>query len=170
MTTTGLVTADFEAWLPLSQFILLALMLVGGCTGSTAGGLKVSRFLLIAKVIDREFRRMVEHRGVFAVRLGGDVIPERTIQSLLNLFYLALFIYFASALLLAAMGVDVLTTITAVAASMFNIGRGLGEVGPLDNYAGLPAGAKWVLSLSMIAGRLEYYTVLVILTPAFWRK
>ena len=170
MTTTGLVTDDYEAWSPLPQLILLVIMFIGGCTGSTSGGLKVSRFLLLGKVVDREFRRMVEHRGVFAVRLGGVVIPERTIQSLLNLFYLALFIYFASALALAALGVDVLTSIAAVAASMFNIGPGLGEVGPLDNYAGLPAAAKWILSLCMIAGRLEYYTVLVILTPAFWRK
>ncbi len=170
ITTTGFVTDDFEIWHPLPQLILLALMFVGGCTGSTAGGLKVSRILLLAKVVDREFKRMVERRGVFAVRLGGVVVPEGTIQSLLNLIYLAFFVNFGSCLLLAAMGVDVLTAISAVAASMFNIGPGLGGVGPLDNYAHLPALAKWVLSGCMIAGRLEFYTVLVILTPAFWRK
>jgi trk system potassium uptake protein TrkH len=88
----------------------------------------------------------------------------------LNLIYLAFVVNFVSCLLLAAMGVDVLTSIAAVAASMFNVGPGLGEVGPLDNYGPLPALAKWVLSGCMIAGRLEFYTVLVILTPAFWRK
>lgn len=170
ITTTGFVTDDFEVWHPLAQLILLALMFVGGCTGSTAGGLKVARILLLAKVVDREFKRMVEPRGVFAVRLGGAVIPEGTIQSLLNLIYLAFVVNFASCLFLAAMGVDVLTSIAAVAAAMFNIGPGLGGVGPLDNYAHLPALAKWVLSGCMIAGRLEFYTVLVILTPAFWRK
>ena len=170
ITTTGYATDDFEIWHPLPQLILLALMFVGGCTGSTAGGLKVSRILLLARVVDREFKRMVERRGVFAVRLGGVVVPEGTIQSLLNLIYLAFVVNFGSCLLLAAMGVDVLTTISAVAASMFNIGPGLGGVGPLDNYAHLPALAKWVLSGCMIAGRLEFYTVLVILTPAFWRK
>ena len=112
---------------------------------------------------------MVERRGVFAVRLGGRVIPEATIQSLLNLVYLALVINFVSCILLAAVGVDVLTAIAAVAASMFNVGPGLAGVGPLDNYAHLPLLAKWVLSACMVAGRLEFYTVLVILTPAFWR-
>ena len=92
------------------------------------------------------------------------------IQSLLNLVYLAFVVNFVSCMLLAAMGVDVFTSIAAVAASMFNIGPGLGTVGPAENYAHLPALAKWVLSFCMIAGRLEFYTVLVIFTPAFWRK
>jgi trk system potassium uptake protein TrkH len=170
LTTTGFVTDDFEVWHPLPQLMLLALMFVGGCTGSTAGGLKVSRILLLAQVVDREFKRMVERRGVFAVRLGGHVIHEATIQSLLNLVYLAFVINFVSCFLLAASGVDVLTSITAVAASMFNIGPGLKGVGPLDNYAHLPVLAKWVLSACMISGRLEFYTVLVIMTPAYWRK
>jgi trk system potassium uptake protein TrkH len=170
VTTTGFVTADFEIWHPLPQLLLLALMFVGGCTGSTAGGMKVSRIVLLARVVDREFKRMVERHGIFAVRLGGEVIPETTVQSLLNLVYLAFLVNFVSCLLLAAVGVDVLTSISAVAASMFNVGPGLGGVGPLDNYGHLPALAKWVLAGDMIAGRLEFYTVLVILTPAFWRK
>ncbi|MDA0204451.1 MAG: TrkH family potassium uptake protein [Acidobacteria bacterium] len=170
ITTTGFVSDDFEAWRPLPQLILLALMFVGGCTGSTAGGLKVSRIMLLSRVVDREFKRMVERRGVFAVRLGGQVVPESTVQSLLNLVYLAFVVNFVSCLALAALGVDVLTAIAAVAASMFSVGPGLGAVGPLDNYGGLPALAKWVLCGDMIAGRLEFYTTIVILTPAFWRK
>lgn len=170
ITTTGFATADFELWLPLPQLLLLALMFVGGCTGSTSGGLKVSRIILLARVVDREFKRMVERRGVFAVRLGGEVVPEATVQSLLNLIYLAFVVNFVSCLALAAMGVDVLTSIAAVAASMFNIGPGLGDVGPAENYGHLPTLAKWVLCGDMIAGRLEFYTVIVILTPAFWRK
>ncbi len=170
VTTTGFVTDNFEVWHPLPQLILLSLMFIGGCTGSTAGGMKISRVLLLARVVDREFKRMVERRGIFAVRLGGQVVPEATIQSLLNLVYLAFVVNFVSCLALAALGVDVLTSITAVAASMFNIGPGLGSVGPAENYGSLPGLAKWVLGVCMIAGRLEYYTVLVILTPAFWRK
>ena len=170
MTTTGLVIDDYESWHPLPQLMLLSIMFVGGCTGSTSGGLKVARILLLARVVDREFKRMVERRGVFAVRLGGQVIPEQTVQSLLNLVYLAFFVNFASCLALAAMGVDVFTSIAAVAASMFNIGPGLGGVGPLSNYGGLPAAAKWVLCVDMVAGRLEFYTLLVILTPPFWRR
>jgi trk system potassium uptake protein TrkH len=170
LTTTGFVTDDFEAWLPLPQLTLLALMFVGGCTGSTAGGLKILRIQLLPRVVNREFKRMIERRGVFTVRLGGHAIQESTIQSLLNLIYLALLINVVSCCLLTLAGVDVLTSIAAVAASMFNIGPGLGGVGPLENYAHLPALAKWVLTACMIAGRLEFYTVLVIFTPAFWRK
>ncbi len=170
LTGTGLVTDDYEVWPYLPQLILLALMFVGGCTGSTTGGMKVARIVLLARVVDREFKRMVERHGVFAVRLGRRVIPEQTIQSLLSLVYLAFVINGVSCLLLAAVGVDVMTAIAAVAASMFNVGPGLAGVGPTDNYAHLPALAKWVLSGCMIAGRLEFYTVLVILTPAFWRK
>lgn len=170
LTTSGFVTDDYEAWHALPQLILLTLMFVGGCTGSTSGGMKTSRILLMARVVDREFKKMVERRGVFAVRLGGSVVPESTIQGLLNLVYLAFLVNFGSCLLLAAMGVDVMTAISAVAAAMFNVGPALGSVGPTENYAHLPSLAKWVLAGDMIAGRLEFYTVIVILTPAFWRK
>jgi trk system potassium uptake protein TrkH len=170
MTTTGFVTADFELWSPLPQLILLALMFIGGCTGSTAGGMKASRILLLLKVVGREFKRMVERRGVFTVRLGSQSIPEHTIQSLLNLVYVAFLANFVSCLLLAVSGVDVLTSISAVAACIFNIGPGLGHVGPSEHYGHLPALAKWVLSMCMLAGRLEFYTVLIIFVPAFWRR
>jgi len=169
-TTTGFSTEDYERWFPLAQAILLGLMFVGGCTGSTAGGFKIARVVLLARVVGREFKRMVERHGVFAIRLGGRVTPEETIQSLLSLVYLSLMVLAVSALLLAAMGVDLLTSFTAVLACMFNVGPGLGSVGPAENYARLPAVAKWVLSFCMIAGRLEFYTLLVILTPGFWRK
>ncbi len=170
MTTTGFATDDFELWPPLGQLVLLVLMFVGGCTGSTASGMKISRIAVLAKVVGREFKRMVERHGVFAVRFGGRVVPEPSIQSLLNLVYLAFMVNFASCLALAALGIDVLTAISAVAAAMFNIGPALGDVGPTDNYSHLPALAKWVLSFDMIAGRLEFYTLLVTLTPWFWRK
>ena len=169
-TTTGLATENFEHWFPLAQVILLGLMFVGGCTGSTAGGVKIARVVLLARVVGREFRRMVERHGVFAVRLGGRVTPEETIQSLLSLIYLSLLVLAVGALVLAATGVEIVTSFTAVIACMFNIGPGLGTVGPAENYAHLPALAKWVLAVCMIAGRLEFYTLLVILTPGFWRK
>ena len=122
MTTTGFATDDFELWPPLGQLVLLVLMFVGGCTGSTASGMKISRIAVLAKVVGREFKRMVERHGVFAVRFGGRVVPEPAIQSLLNLVYLAFMVNFVSCLALAALGIDVLTAISAVAAAMFNIG------------------------------------------------
>ena len=170
VTTTGFASEDFERWPPLPRLVLLALMFIGGCTGSTAGGLKVSRVMLLARVVDREFRRMVERRGVFVVRLGDEVIAEPAVQSLLNLVYVAFVVNFVSCLLLAATGADILTSITAVAASMFNVGSGFGLVGASEHYGHLPAAAKWVLAADMIAGRLEFFTLLVIFTPAFWRR
>ncbi len=170
MTTTGFSSANFELWSPFAQLLLLALMFAGGCTGSTAGGLKVARLFLLFRVVAREFRRMVERRGVFAVRLNQEAVSENTIGSLLNLVYIAFLINFAGCMALTALGVDVLTAIAAVAASMFNIGPGLGGVGPAENYAHMPALAKWVLSFCMLAGRLEFYVVLIIFTRSFWRK
>lgn len=170
LTTSGFVTDDYAAWYPLSQLLLFALMFSGGCTGSTAGGLKVARLVILSRVVDREFRRMAEPQGVFHIRLGGVVITESTIQGLLNLLYLAWLLHLVASLLLAAMGVDVFTAIAAVTACMFNIGPGLAGVGPAEHYGDLPALAKWVLSGCMIAGRLEYYTTIIILTSVFWRR
>jgi len=170
MTTTGFVTANFEVWHSFPQLILLALMFIGGCTGSTAGGMKSSRILMLLKVVGREFKRMVERKGIFTIRLGSSSFPEHTIQSLLNLVCLALVVNSAACLLLALTGVDALTSIAAVVASMFNIGPGFGAVGPVEHYGHLPYLAKWILSVCMLAGRLEFYAVFVILTPAFWRS
>src|SRR5690606_21888277 len=151
-------------------FTLLALMLIGGSTGSTAGGLKAARVLLLLRVVQREFRKMAERRGVFAVRLSGEAVDETTIQSLLNLVYLALVVNVVACIALTATGVDILTSITAVTASMFNVGPAFGQVGPTEHFGHLPVLAKWVLSLCMLAGRLEFFTFFVIFAPLFWRK
>ena len=170
MTGTGLVSENYGNWSSFPQLILLALMFFGGCAGSTTGGLKASRILMLIKVIGREFKRMVERRGVFTIRLGRQAIPEHTIQSLLNLMYLAFLTYFGSCLLLSIYGIDVFMSISAVAACMFNVGPGLDQVGPAFHYGDLPMMAKWVLSFCMVVGRLEFYTVLVIFSRAFWRR
>ena len=170
LTGTGLTSFNFGIWPPFAQLILLALMFTGGCTGSTTGGLKIARIYLLFCVVGREFKRMVERRGVFSIRFDQGVITENTVQSLLNLIYLAFLINFAACMALTAFGVDVLTAISAVAACMFNIGPGLGSVGPAENYAHLPNAVKWILSFCMLAGRLEFYTVLIIFTRSFWRK
>ncbi len=170
LTTTGFSSTDFEGWTPFAHIVLLALMFCGGCTGSTAGGLKVARIDLLFKVVAREFRRLVEPRGIFAIHSEGQAVSETTIQSLLNLVYLAFLINFSACILLTAFGVEVLTAIAAVAACMFNIGPGLGDVGPSENYGHFPAMVKWILSFCMLAGRLEFYVLIVICTPHFWRK
>ncbi|MBK7930736.1 MAG: TrkH family potassium uptake protein [Bryobacterales bacterium] len=169
-TTTGFATHDFEVWPHVAQLVLFALMFVGGCTGSTAGGIKMARLLLLFEVIHREFKKMVERRGVFAIFIGGEAMPEKTVQSFLNLVYLALTFHIGASLLVAATGQDLITSISAVTACMFSIGPGFGAVGPADNYGHMSALAKWILSAAMIAGRLEFYTALAIFIPAFWRK
>lgn len=170
VTTTGFSSVDFELWPAFGTFVLLVLMFIGGCTGSTAGGMKTARIVMLLNVVGREFKKMVERRGVFAVRFGGKAVSENTVASVLNLVYLAFIINFAACLTLTAAGVDLMTAFSAVAAAMFNIGPGLGSVGPAENYAHLPSLVKWVLSFCMLAGRLEFYTVFVIFTPMFWRK
>ncbi len=170
LTTTGFTTEDYTAWYPLAQILLLTLMFVGGCTGSTAGGLKVARVVMLGRVIQREFKRMAEPHGVFPVVVNNESIPEHAIQGLLNLVYLAWLTLLGGAVVLAATGVDLLTAFSATVACLFNIGPGFNAVGPLSNYGDLAAVAKWTLSLCMIAGRLEIYTLLLIVTPVFWRR
>jgi len=170
LTTTGFVTDDYANWYPFCQLTLLMLMFVGGCTGSTSGGIKVARTLLLRRVVNREFRRMVEPQGVFPIRLGGEATPELAVNGLLNMVYLAWLVIIFGWILVAASGVDLVTALSAVVTCVFNCGPGLGGVGPTQSFAHLPRLAKWVLSFSMIIGRLEFYTLLVVLTPPFWRR
>jgi trk system potassium uptake protein TrkH len=170
LTTTGFSTVDYSLWQPFAQLVLLVLMFTGGCTGSTASGLKVARIVILMKLVWREFRRFTEPLGVFRIRLEGTVIPDHAIHGLLTLVFLSLLLMLVASLMLTAMGMDLLTAMSSVIASQFNVGPGLGGVGPASNYGDLPMGAKWVLMFCMIAGRLEFYTFLVVLTPLFWRK
>jgi len=170
MTCTGFTSADFEQWVPFAQLLLLILMFIGGCAGSTAGGIKVSRIVLLRRVIVREFQRLPRPRGVFSVWSGGKAIPESTISSLLNLVYLFFIVNFCVSLILIASGSDIITAISATTTCMSNVGPGLGDVGATDNYGQFSALAKWTLSGAMLIGRLELYTALVIFSRSFWKK
>jgi trk system potassium uptake protein len=170
LSTTGFVTADYGMWPSVLQFILVMLMFVGGCTGSTAGGLKVARVVLMFRAVYRDFRRLAEPQGVFRIRAGDEVLPEPTVSGLLNLILLALLVMLTASLLISATGVDLVSAVSSVVACQFNIGPGLGLVGPAENYAELSAFAKWLLAFCMIAGRLEFYTFLILFTAAFWKR
>ena len=170
ISTTGFVTTDYGIWPPVAQLILLVIMFVGGCTGSTAGGLKVARAVLLVRVVERQFHRIMEPQGVFRIRAGGAVVAEPTVTGLLNLVFLAWLVLLVASLIVTASGVDVLTAVSAVVACQFNIGPGLGGVGPTEHYGDFSAVAKWTLSFCMIAGRLEFYTLLALLSRAFWRR
>jgi trk system potassium uptake protein TrkH len=170
LTTTGYATADYELWLPLPQGVLLLCMFIGGCAGSTAGGIKCMRVMLLFKHAYRELFRLVHPRAVLPLKFGPKLVKEEVLTSIWGFFVLFIVLFVLSALALAAMGVDVLTSFAAVVACIGNIGPGLGEVGPVDNYAAIPTLGKWVLSFCMLLGRLEIYTVLVLFVPEFWRK
>jgi trk system potassium uptake protein TrkH len=170
MTTTGFITADYGQWLPFAQIVLIILMFIGGSTGSTAGGLKVARVLIAQRVIRREFQRLLEPQGVFTIRSAGVVVGEPAINGLIGLVFLSLLVLVLGSLILTATGVELVTAISAVIACQFNVGPGLAQVGPVGHYGDLPSLAKWVLSFCMIAGRLEFYTLLVIGCRAFWRR
>ena len=170
LSTTGFVTTDYGLWPPVLQLLLLVLMFIGGCTGSTAGGLKISRVVLMLRVVQRDFRQLAEPQGVFRIRAGDDVLPELAVTGLINLIFLALVVLLVASLLVSATGVNILTSFSSVIACQFNIGPGLGAVGPASNYGELAPFAKWVLSFCMVAGRLEFYTFLILLTAFFWKR
>ena len=170
ISTTGFATADFELWGPLPQGILLLCMFLGGCAGSTAGGIKSMRVMMLFKHAYRELFRMVHPRAVLPLKFGPKLVKEEVLSSIWGFFILFIVLFVLSSLALAAMGIDVLTAFSAVAACIGNVGPGLGGVGPLDNYSWIPAPGKWVLVFCMLLGRLEIYTILVLFVPEFWRK
>jgi trk system potassium uptake protein TrkH len=170
LTSTGFGTADYLLWGGAAQLILYALMFVGGCAGSTTGGMKMMRVLILSKHSFRELRRQLHPQAILNVRMSGRFVPEDVILKVLGFFLFYMSIYIVVAIVVSLLGVDPLTAIGASVATLSNIGPGLGEVGPAGNYAHLPAMAKLVLSASMLLGRLELYTVLVLLTPMFWRR
>ena len=169
ITTTGYVTADFDKWPDLSRAVLLLLMFVGPCSGSTGGSVKVIRYLVLFKSIFREVRRMIHAKAVLPLRVGDHVVPESTVRTVL-VFMLA---YLGCALIatfyLLGLGMDMITAVSGVAATLGNIGPGLGAVGPMFSFALVPASGKVLLTILMLLGRLEIFTVFVTLTPAFWR-
>jgi trk system potassium uptake protein TrkH len=170
VTTTGYVSSDYEHWAPFSKIIFFVLLFIGGCAGSTGGGIKFVRHSLLFKNSLLELKRLLHPRAVIPVRfneksVGPDIISN--VQAFF-IFYIMIFV-FASALL-SLLGLDFLTAIGATATCIGNVGPGIGTVGPLNNFAHLPDIAKWILSFLMLLGRLELFTVLIIFSPAYWKS
>ena len=167
-TTTGFTTANFSAWPSFAPFLLLFAAFAGGCAGSTAGGVKMMRALLIIRQVVREIRRLIHPSGVFPVKLGGDVVPDRVVDSIWGFFAAYTLIFLGMVcLVLGVSDLDFVTAFSAVGACLNNLGPGLGSVAV--NYAEMPAVTKWLLVLTMLLGRLEIFTLLVLLTPSYWR-
>jgi trk system potassium uptake protein len=170
LTTTGYATADYETWPYLSQLILMVLIFIGGSAGSTGGSIKCMRIMLLFKHTYREIRLLIHPHGVIPVKLQGRIVPDEVLHSVWGFFILFMALFVVAALILSAMGLDLATSLTAVAATIGNIGPGLGSVGPAENYAHLPYAAKAILVLCMVLGRLEVYTVFILFIPEFWKK
>lgn len=169
-TTTGFGNGDWTTWPVSSQMIILTLFFVGGCTGSTAGALKAARILIILQAARREVMRAIHPRAVVNVRLGGRAIPEEMVNSVITFFAIYLFLFAAGAVLLTAMEIPLIESVSASASAISNVGPALGSVGPFDTYAHYPAGAKIVMALLMWLGRLEIFAGLVVLFPASYKK
>ena len=170
ITTTGFATADYGLWPPLALSLLMVLMFVGGSAGSTGGGPKVLRIMILLRQSLREFSRLIHPRMVNPVKVGGRMVDKQIVAAIWSFVALYLFCFAATGVALAAMGLDVTTSFSASIACLGNIGPGLGDiVGPTGNYSSLPEAAKWLLSVVMIVGRLEIYTVLVLIIPGLWR-
>lgn len=169
LTTTGYASVDFELWNDQAKMVLLVLMFIGGCAGSASGGPKVVRHVLLARFTLQSLRRVLHPRAILPTKLGGRVVPEPLVQTVIVFFLFYLLVFSACTGVLVAFGADILTGITATIACLGNIGPGFGPVGPMGHFGDLHPVSRVALTLAMWIGRLEVLTVLVILRPEAWR-
>lgn len=170
ITTTGYATADFNLWPALSKTVLLILMFIGGCAGSTAGGIKVSRMVMMVKMVFNEIRFMVRPRSVNTVQFEGKTVDEQTQRSVANYFLIYILCYCSFFVLICFEPFGFESNFTAVSACFNNVGPGFGVVGPAGSFAGYTAFSKIVLSFAMLLGRLEIFPLLIALTPRTWMR
>jgi trk system potassium uptake protein TrkH len=167
-TTTGFITADFSTWPLFLPYLLFYAAIIGACAGSTGGGMKVIRILLIFKQGTREVQRLIHPKAVIPIKLGRKPVPDRVIDAVWGFFAVYVLAFLVMLLALLATGLDIMTAFSAVGACINNLGPGLENVA--ENYGQLPNAAKWILCFAMLLGRLEIFTLLVLFTPMFWRK
>lgn len=170
ISTTGFGTADYEQWSITSQLTLFLLMFVGGCAGSTGGGMKIVRILVLITFCRVELKRLIHPQAVLPVRVGDLVIPREIVTNIAGFFLMFMILFIFGVLFLSAIGLDFETSFGSVVATISNIGPGLGDVGPTDNYSAIPISGKWLLSFLMLVGRLEVFTVIILFSRSFWRK
>ncbi len=169
ITTTGYVTSDYENWAPFSRMLFFILLFIGGCAGSTGGGIKIIRHYLLYKNSQLELKRLVHPRAVIPVRINGKAIRPEIISNVQAFFLFYILIFIFASIILSILGLDFITSLGAVATCLGNVGPGIGTVGPVNNFAHLPGISKWILGFVMLLGRLELFTVLIIFSPSFWK-
>ncbi|WP_445385618.1 TrkH family potassium uptake protein [Robiginitalea sp. IMCC44478] len=170
VTTTGFVTADFTAWTPFLTVCFFGLMFAGGSAGSTAGGIKIMRHILIIKNGLLEFKRTLHPSAIIPVRYNDKTVTEHIVYNIIAFFVLYMLLFIIGALVLGFLGLDFVTAIGGAASSLGNVGPAFGTLSPLNNFSGLPALGKWWCGFLMLAGRLELFTVLILITPYFWKR
>jgi len=169
VTTTGFGTDNFDLYPPMSKLILVFLMFSGGMAGSTAGGIKVFRIMVVWKAILHEVKKVVRPSSIHVIKISGRPIDREIVLGILSFFALSLLVFTAASVYMAFLGLDIVTATTSVAATLFNIGPGLNRVGSIESFAFIPSSGKMVLSFCMIMGRLEFYAILALMLPDFWR-
>ncbi len=170
MTTTGFCTEDFDRWPGASKVVLILLMFVGGCAGSTGGGMKNIRIFVVLKKVLREVRLFMQPQAVLKVKIGRESVSQEVISHISAFFIVFVLVFAMGTLIMTFFTPDMQTALSSVIATLGNIGPGLGGVGAVQNYAAIPAPGQVLLTVFMLLGRLELYTVLIILLPSFWRK
>ena len=170
LTATGFSTDNFAEWPPLARATLFTLMFIGGCAGSTAGGIKVIRIVTLFKLGINEMKCLLHPRGIFNIKIDGNTVKKDIMYAVSGFFFLYILLLLAVSLVVASGGNNIITSFSSALVTQGNIGPGFGRIGPALNYAFYPDYIKWTLSFAMMAGRLELFTVLVLFTPLFWKK
>jgi len=170
ITTTGFVTADFTGWTPFLTIFFFGLMFAGGSAGSTSGGIKVMRHILIIKNGLLEFKRTLHPNAIIPVRFNGKTVTEHIVYNIIGFFVLYMLLFIIGALVLGLLGLDFMSAVGGAASSLGNVGPAFGMLSPLNNFNGLPDIGKWWCAFLMLAGRLELFTVLILLSPYFWKR
>ncbi len=170
ITTTGYATVDYLLWVPFLSLMIFTLMFFGGSAGSTGGGIKIVRVVLLFKNSYYELKRLIHPNALIPVRLNNRAVSQTIVTNVLAFVVFYIIIFSIGTIVMSIMGFDMETSLGAVATSLGNIGPGLGEVGPSENFANIPAFGKWFLSFLMLLGRLELFTVLLLFTHAFWKE
>jgi trk system potassium uptake protein TrkH len=170
LTTTGFTGVDYMTWSPVGLTMVFFAIFVGGCAGSTSGGIKIFRLQIIASLGRMQVFRLLQPHGVYIPYFNRKPIANTVMESVTGFFFFYILFYVALAMILSFMGLDMLTALSGAASALSNVGPAMGDIiGPTGTYAPLPDAAKWLLSIAMLLGRLEFFTVLVLLTPAFWK-
>ncbi len=170
ISSTGFITSNYNVWAPAAQIILLVLMVHAGCVGSTSGGFKIARLVLLLKIGLTEIRKLAHPRAIFVTRYNGEAVSPDIIASVQAFLIAYIAIFAICSALLAAFGMDILSAGSAVITSMSNVGPGLNSVGAVENYSHMADAGKWLLSFCMLMGRLEFFTVLVLFSPSLWKR